>query len=173
MQDQHPADGGVRLRRVCGSEQDEPVSGRLFLCLACRSQVIICRCCDRGQIYCGGDCSHRARRQSQRAAARRYEASLPGRRTHAARMDRYRTRQREIVTHHGSPPPPADDFLPGGAMATTNDKSTPTERPRRSTSHCHWCGRRCLPRLRQGFLRRRDHRRGPVDHARTERKPPW
>ena len=172
MQDQHPAECGVRLRRVCDPGQSEPVSGRLFLCLGCRSQVVICRCCDRGQVYCSGDCSRRARRQSLRAAAQRYQASLPGRRTHALRMGRYRARQ-EIVTHHGSPRPPADDLLPVGAIAATSDEGSPTERPRRSASHCHWCGRACLPQLRQGFLRRRDRRRGGVEHARRERKPPW
>jgi hypothetical protein len=51
MQAHHPADGGVRLRRVCDPGQSEPVSGWLFLFSGCRSQVIICRCCDRGQIY--------------------------------------------------------------------------------------------------------------------------
>jgi hypothetical protein len=190
MQAQHPADGGVRLRRVCDPDRAEPVSGRLFLCLGCRSQVIICRCCDRGQVYCSGDCSRRARRQSVQAAARRYEASLPGRRAHATRMDRYRAklaqssdgvavgmadegRQREIVTHQGSPLRPANDCLPAGAIATTSDQVSPAERPQRSTSHCHWCGRPCLPQLRQGFLRRRDRHRGRVDHTRMERKPLW
>lgn len=172
MQAHHPANGGDRPRRLCEPEASEPVSARLFLCLGCRSQVIICRCCDRGQLYCSGDCSRRARRQSQRAAARRYQASLPGRRTHAARMGRYRARQ-EIVTHHGSPLPPAAGLLPTGAAATTSDEISPPERPRRSTAHCHWCGRACLPQLRQGFLRRRDRRRGGVEHARTEREPPW
>jgi len=173
MQDHHPADCGVRLRRVCDPGRSEPVSGRLFLCLACRSQVIICRCCDRGQIYCSGDCSRRARRQSVRAAARRYEATLPGRRAHATRMDRYRARHREIVTHQGSPPPPADDLLSTGAIATTRDEVSPAEQPQRLASHCHWCGRPCLPQLRQGFLRRRDRHRGRVERVRTERKPPW
>jgi hypothetical protein len=172
MQDQHPADGGIRLRRICEPGQAEPVSGRLFLCVSCRRQVVICRCCDRGQIYCDGDCSRRARLQSKRAAARRYQASLPGRRTHAVRMGRYRARQ-QIVTHHSSPPPPADDLLPAGAIAATTDNGSPVERPHRRISHCHWCGRPCLPQLRQGFLRRRDGHRYRAKHAGTESRPPW
>jgi hypothetical protein len=167
-----PAAGGFRLRRVFGSAQVEPVSGRLFLCLACGSQVVICRCCDRGQIYCSGACSQRARRQSQRAAARRYAASLAGRRSHAARMGRYRARQ-QIVTHHGSPTPPASGVLPPDAMAMSRDDASPAEPLRLSLTHCHWCDRRCLPQLRQGFLRRRDRRRGRVGPARTERNAPW
>jgi hypothetical protein len=172
MQDHHPADSGARLRRTCRLGQSEPVSGRLFLCVGCRRQVVICRCCDRGQIYCSSDCSWRARLQSKRAAARRYQASLPGRRTHAVRMGRYRARQ-QIVTHHGSPPPQVDDLLPAGAIATTIDNGSPVARPDRRISHCHWCGRPCLPQLRQGFLRRRGGHRRSAKHARTERKPPW
>ena len=172
MQADHPADGGVRLRRVCDPGQSEPVSGRLFVCLGCRSQVIICRCCDRGQIYCSGDCSRRARRPSPRAASQRYQAGFPGRRTHAVRMGRYRAR-RQIVTHHGSPRPPADDLLPPGAAAIASDEVSPAERPQRSTSHCHWCGRPCLPQLRQGFLRRGDRHRGRIERERTERRRPW
>ena len=172
MQADYLANGGIRLRRVCDTGQAEPGSGRLFLCAGCRRQVIICSCCDRGQIYCTRLCAMRARRRTLREAGRRYQASHRGRRKHAARMGRYRAR-REIVTHHGSPVPPADDLLPATATAITSDDLTPADRPRRSTTHCHWCGRPCLPQLRQGFLRRRDHRRGRVGPARTERKPPW
>jgi len=171
MQDHYPAEDGVRPRRVCDKGQTESVSGRLFLCLACRCQAVICRCCDRGQVYCSGDCARRARRQSLQAAARRYQASFPGRRTHAARMGRYRAWQ-ERVTHHGSPTLPPDDFLPDGAIAATSDTVSPAEQPRHAASHFHWCGRPCLAQLHHGFLPRRDRHRRRVDHARTERKPP-
>ena len=42
----------------------DAASARLFLCAGCRMQVVICSCCDRGQIYCAGDCARRARRHS-------------------------------------------------------------------------------------------------------------
>ena len=32
--------------------------------------------------------------------------------------------------------------------------------------HCHWCGRSCLPLLRQGFLRRRRRHRGCLETTR-------
>ena len=99
MQAHHPADCGVRPRRVCEAAQAEPVSGRQFLCLACRSRAIICRCCDRGQVYCGAECAGQARQQKQHAAAMRYAGSPRGKRRHADRSRRYRGRQREIVTH--------------------------------------------------------------------------
>ncbi len=75
--------------------QAEAASGRLFLCAGCRGQVIICSCCDRGQIYCNGGCAPRARRQTLQAAGRRYQASPRGRRRHAARMGRWRARAEE------------------------------------------------------------------------------
>jgi len=96
MQDEYPADEGVRLRRVCDAGQAELLSGRLFLCAACRNQANICSCCDRGQIYCGRGCALRARRQTIRDAGRRYARSQRGRRMHAARMGRYRARRERV-----------------------------------------------------------------------------
>jgi hypothetical protein len=71
------------------------------------------------------------------------------------------------VTHHGSPEPLPDDLLPPGSPAIASDAAIPEERPRRTTSHCHWCGRRCPEFVRREFLRRRLDRRGLVRHDRT------
>jgi hypothetical protein len=92
---------------------------------------------------------------------------------HAARMAGYRARQREIVTHHGSPAAAVGDLLEVGATAMPRDDASPVEPPGRAMTQCHWCGRCCLLPLRQGFLRRCDHRRGRVGQVRTECKPPW
>ena len=121
-------------------------------------QVVICSCCDRGQIYCAGDCARQARRHSLKCAGQRYRNSTTGRRRHAARQGRYRARCKK-VTHHGSPPPPADDLLPPGSAKSASDAIASEDRPRRTVAHCHWCGRRCPELLRQGFLRRRGRRR--------------
>ena len=80
---------------------------RLFLCARCRRQVLICSRCDRGQQYCGARCSGLARRESLRAAGRRYQHSRRGRHCHAERQRRYRHRcgedaRAQKVTHHGS-----------------------------------------------------------------------
>jgi hypothetical protein len=58
-------------------------SARLFHCARCRRQVVICRRCDRGNIYCSRRCSQPARCESQRAAARRYQHTKAGRVKHA------------------------------------------------------------------------------------------
>jgi hypothetical protein len=190
MQDEYPAAGRVRLRHACDDWQIAPESGRLFVCERCGCQVVVCNCCDRGQIYCNGGCSKQARRQTLHRAGQRWQGTPRGRRKHAARMARYRAkrgkgsdgvavgmadegRPREIVTHQGSPPLAEDDLLAGGATAMPRDDASPAELPGRAMTHCHWCGRCCLLPLRGGFLRRCDHRRGRVGHARTECKPPW
>jgi hypothetical protein len=189
MQDKYPAESSVRLCRVCDDGQISLGSGRLFVCVRCGCQVVVCRGCDRGQIYCDGDCSRQARRQTLHGAGRRWQRSSRGRRMHAARMGRYRAKlakssdgvggmpnegwPQKIVTHHGSPPPPVDDLLAGGATAMPRDDASPAEPPGRAMTHCYWCGRCCLLPLRLGFLRRCDHRRGGVGQARTECKSPW
>jgi hypothetical protein len=78
-------------------------TARLFTCARCRAQVLICSRCDRGHIYCGPRCSQQARRESLRAAGRRYQHSRRGRLTHAERQHRYRRRPHK-VTHQGSVP---------------------------------------------------------------------
>jgi hypothetical protein len=192
MQGEYPAEGGVRLRRACDDGQTALGSGRLFVCAWCGCEVVVCSCCDRGQIYCGVDCAGQARRQTLRGAGRRCQQTRRGRRMHAARMARYRAKlpslacslaqssagvavgmpddgwPREIVTHHGSPAPPTGDWVAAGATAMPRDDATPAEPPGPAMTHCHWCGRCCLLPLRRGFLRRCDHRRGRVGPVRRE-----
>ena len=165
MQDEYPADEGVRLRSGCDAGEAGGVSGRLFLCAGCRNQVIICSCCDRGQVYCKEGCAARARQRTLQTAGRRYQASPRGRRRHAARMSRYRSRQKK-VTHHGSPASAPSDLLAAVAIAAVRDDAPFAAGPRLPGPHCHWCGRGCPPLLRQGFLRRRRRHGGRVEHDR-------
>ena len=48
----------------------------------CGCQVVVCGYCDRGQIYCDGDCSRQARRQTLHGAGRRWQRTPHGRRMH-------------------------------------------------------------------------------------------
>ncbi len=166
MQDEYPAKEGVRLRSCCDAGEAGVASGRLFLCAGCRGQVIICSCCDRGQIYCNDGCATWARQRTLKAAGRRYQASQRGRRRHAARMGRYRSRQKK-VTHHGSPAPAESDLLTPVAMAAVRDDAPSAAGLRSPGPHCHWCGRGCPPLLRQGLLRRRRRHRGRAGHDPT------
>ena len=179
-----PGDYSTRFgSRPCrASPEAATTTARFFLCVRCREQVVVCRRCDHGQIYCSGSCAHEARRQSQRMAGQRYQATFCGRRNHAARMSRHRARQK-IVTHQGSPLQPQDDVVPldaelldAGPLTAAVTASKPaavravamrSRVPRAGSLHCHWCGERCSPLLRNDFLRRRQP---SASHDRKRRK---
>ena len=143
-------------RRHCGSRPDaagEPAPGdgqsaRLFLCALCRRQVLICSCCDRGQIYCAEGCAGEARRRAQRAAGARYQRRYRGRLKHAMRAGRYRGRANK-VTHQGSRRGSLNGLL---APEVTSASASASRPPASLGRHCHWCGRLCLAAVRQGFL---------------------
>lgn len=154
MRGQYPAHCGVRpASRVDGVDGCDGTSGRFFLCARCRAQVLVCSCCDRGQIYCADGCARLARREGQRAAGQRYQRSHRGRLAHASRGRCYRARKKK-VTHQGSLPPPPDDLLSVSSAEIAGDPS-PEVSSRRTAGHCHWCGCYCSPFVRHGFLRRR------------------
>jgi hypothetical protein len=166
MPGQYSTRCGHRPSMAAALAEDTP--SRLFLCARCRTQVLVCGCCDRGQIYCADGCAREARREAHRAAGRRYRASFRGRLNHATRSERRRVRQKN-VTHQGSPPPPDDLVLSDAAVAAGHRPVTampaiverfqglrsPAARSlRASASCCHWCGRRCPPLVRIDSLRR-------------------
>jgi hypothetical protein len=139
-----------RLIRPAGDES----SARLFLCASCREMVIICSCCDRGQIYCNKGCAEKARRRRQREAGRRYQSSWRGRMNHAARNRRYRARHKN-GTHQGSLPKP--NLLPRRSTVRASESPSASRGyvPAGEASHCDWCGCRCSQFVRRDFLPRR------------------
>lgn len=131
----------------------EPTS-RLFLCARCRKQVIICRRCDRGQIYCADGCADIARSLSVREAGRRYQQSRQGRFKQADRLRRFRLRKQN-VTHQGSSSTTGNDLLTvssakGEKPAVWPDQSQPAD-----NLQCHFCGVGCSDYVRNNFLHRR------------------
>lgn len=147
-------------------------SARFFLCARCRSQVLVCRRCDRGQIYCGALCSEAARRQRQYEANRRYSKTRTARHKNAQRQHRFRQRQRALntqlekkVTDQGSAPLPRVDTI-------VRERITqPTQRMdalKATSTHCAVCGIRCSALVRHDFLlphQRRRHWRRPKPHV--------
>ena len=125
-------------------------TGRLFNCHRCRVQVVVCRVCDRGQIYCAEGCAKDARRAAMRQAGRRYQSSRRGRLKHAERSHRYRRRQQK-VTHQGSMPPAQRDLLAVNSAVGREPAAVGSTVPSR-TAACHFCGARCSGLLRLGFL---------------------
>jgi hypothetical protein len=80
-------------------------SHRIFHCVRCSTQVILCRSCDRGNIYCSAICADEQRRKSLQRASKRYQGSDIGKSKHALRQAKYRERLAEAnqkVTHQGS-----------------------------------------------------------------------
>ena len=157
----------VHERVEGGCDLEDGESGRFFLCALCRRQALICSRCDRGQIYCAGDCRFEARKMRRREAARRYQRSRNGRFNHAARSRRYRARAK-IVTHQGSPDPPLDavvpeasaaareEPLPGAELAASSSAPVPVIRGDATFGRrCHWCDQQCSPFVRRDYLRRR------------------
>lgn len=143
-------------------------SGRFFLCAGCRTQVIICRHCDRGQIYCAGQCAPAARHRSVREASRRYQSSRQGRLKHAERSRRYRAR-RNNVTHQGSLAAPPDVLLAANST-TCVEAAAKTVATAPATGQCHFCGRPCAALVRTGPLRRRAPRNHRIG-AQGDRSP--
>jgi hypothetical protein len=158
MPGQYPT-GGDSRPRLCDDGKQADATARLYLCARCLAQVLICSCCDRGNIYCEQGCATHNRRSKQRAAGRRYQASHRGRRNHAERARRYRFRQQyqQKVTHQGSPAQAPDAVMRGSAVPPRPPRSPPLQPP----WHCHWCKRPCSPFVRPDFLRRRRRGRDP------------
>ena len=125
---------------------------RLYLCLLCYEQVIICRHCDRGNIYCGWVCAQKARIKSLHLAGSRYQSTLNGKRHHAARQARYRLRLEKKVTHQGSLNPPKND-----SIETLKNRPKKIKRNQDcDVSTCHFCNNLVAKWIRNDFLRRRD-----------------
>ena len=136
------------------------ISARFFLCLRCRQQVVLCRRCDRGQLYCGSACSKANRSQRQREARRRYANTRAGRHNNAERQRRFRQRQGDrctpipkIVTVQGS----VAAMLPA-TLARRHDELNAI-----ASGCCHYCGQICSSLLRRHFLQ-------PDQRDRNQRK---
>jgi len=127
-------------------------SARLYNCARCHRQVTICRYCDRGNIYCGGKCANEARKESLRRSSTFYRSTRRGRAANARRQKRFRQRQREKVTHHGSTSDTSDDLLP--VEPEKHSRRHAVEKvPVKAGLYCHFCHRACGLFLRNRFLR--------------------
>jgi hypothetical protein len=119
---------------------------RIFNCMLCQQQKIICRRCDRGHIYCSKKCAQSSRQASRRTDSKRYQNSQTGRKNHAKRQRCYQ-RQFKKMTHHGSKLSPPSDLLSAEHGNPVDSTPATTDDIR-----CHYCGQRCSGFLRSGFL---------------------
>lgn len=171
------------------AEVDMLRSARLFLCVRCCAQVLLCSHCDRGQLYCTRTCSLAARRERRRHTAKRYQDSRGGRLKHAARAACWRQRRRSLrqagaaididkVTHQGCPPSRTDASLLAcdttvgepNTLDALSSSAAPVQLASPATTAlaaalCRRCACALLPHVRLGWLRGRSIRwRGRHDH---------
>ena len=128
---------------------------RLFLCIRCHAQVVLCSGCDHGQIYCGRVCAFFARQKSLRLARSRYQKTFNGRRNHAACQARHRTKLKNKVTDHTSPP-----LAQNASMEPLENKPEKTENGQSEPAlTCCFCEKTVSDWIRNDFLRRRGHKK--------------
>ena len=132
--------------------------GRMFLCGRCRAQVVLCSRCDRGNVYCGPACAQARRRESVRAAGKRYQDSRAGRFAHAARSRQYRA-GRQNVTHQGSAVAPASALLAPAAVLLPPASASVL------IARCSRCGAPRASAVRLGWLRHHRRIAGPSTGA--------
>ena len=151
------AECGNSKRWTCAAACIDEVSCRMFLCARCRSQVFVCRRCDRGQIYCIGTCAQEARRDNQKEARRRYQATPRGRAMHAARSRRYRARGRCVTDHGLANEQKAGPFLETEVGEALSEPLSSRKSPPQWL--CHHCRRSASAFVRLSALRPRRNRR--------------
>ncbi len=127
-------------------------TARLFNCASCHRQVVLCRRCDHGNIYCSRSCGETARQHSQRLAGRRYQNSRRGRHKHARRQRHYRERRwrqapenrslGQEVTHHPLTRARRRPVVPRTPPGRRGTRPFGHEQPAR-VFRCDRCGRFC------------------------------
>lgn len=128
---------------------------RLFVCIRCHTQVVLCSWCDHGQIYCGKVCAFLVRQKSLRLARQRYQKTFTGRRNHAACQARYRMKLKNKVTDHTSPL-----VAQNASMEPLENKPKKIEKGQHeSTLTCCFCEKTVSTWIRNDFLRRRGHKK--------------
>lgn len=128
---------------------------RLFQCHLCHTQVVICSRCDHGNVYCSDKCSTLARQRSLRAAGKRYQATVNGKRNHAARQARYEMKLTANLTHHGSLPLP----LCASMQPLENNAKNPENDQQKIVLLCCCCHKPVSAWLRNDFLQRANRKK--------------
>jgi hypothetical protein len=126
-------------------------SARLYQCARCHRQVLICSHCDRGNIYCAGDCADLSRQEKLKEAQKRYEKTDKAKKAKAQRQQRYRQCKKRKATHQGSTITPLYDLL---LLELEKLKKQLQKCHFTHCIHhcCHFCGAQCQEFLRLFFL---------------------
>lgn len=122
---------------------------RLYSCSFCLQQVVICSHCDRGNIYCSPICALTARQKYCKASNKRYQQTLNGRFNNALRQKRFRARQTNKVTDHGSQATDKNALLQEAKNSATKN----VIKQDLGDMKCDFCNKSVLHWLRNDFLR--------------------
>ena len=133
-------------------------SARLYNCVRCQQQVMICSHCDRGNIYCSDDCAQISRREKLKQAQLRYDKTQAAKKLKALRQQLYRQRKKEKATHQGSTTLALYDLLLIALKKLKKVRKQAKKQPDTDciTIYCHFCGAQCSHYLRLFFLERSD-----------------
>jgi len=126
-----------------------PLSQRLYHCLRCHAQVVICTRCDRGNRYCSQGCSRFARQESRKRATTKYQQTRLGRTNNAGRQQRFRDRKKQKVTHQCSIELPLHDVVKTRSVADWRREKTVKSK---AFEACHFCQQAGTGFFRQDFL---------------------
>jgi hypothetical protein len=126
-------------------------SHRSFSCAGCHAFVLICRRCDRGNIYCSPQCAQRMRKASLKRANQRYQCSEKGRLQHCVRQQRYLDRKERKMTDQGSEPTPTKTNAFKRRVKSILQKENVNVRNPPSTC-CSICGNPLGPFARRHYL---------------------
>lgn len=107
-------------------------------CNWCGAVFFICRCCDRGQAYCGDECRCRGRTRSKRLARARHQSTPEGRADHRDAMSALRERQHAGVTDQGFERAPVERTV---AIEEVTDAMEGKGVHPRAAQRCIVCGR--------------------------------
>lgn len=126
-------------------------SARLYNCARCGCQVIICSHCDRGNIYCAGDCARLSRQEKVKATQKRYEQTQKAKIAKSKRQYNYRQRQKDKATDQGSRVLALYDLLLI-ELGKLKEKVQKCHFSQAAHPCCHFCGSPCTDFLRLFFL---------------------
>ena len=125
-------------------------TSRVYPCLNCNCQTIICSRCDRGNIYCK-QCAPIMAIKTRQKANQRYQHTYQGRLKHAARQNRYRELIKHKVTYQGSKRISFCDLLNKKRKCVITNFASDKKRKSKDV-FCHYCGEHCSAVLRDDYL---------------------
>lgn len=155
----------ARLFKLSGRLATVVWTARLYNCARCHSQVVICRHCDNGNVYCQS-CAPVAELESHRRADAKYQQTERGRKNHKARQQRYLEKMTDKGSRGSLPASPSRANAEAASSASAKEERDACSSPSSATTtepqpagaarrsdgdsghSCDFCSRLCSAYLR-------------------------